>query len=194
MSKIFAQIISTILNPIILLAPAPYFLVLRSTNNYELSFFWEVVSLIFILVFSFFILIGVEKKMFSDLDISKRKQRPLLFTFAIGLSAIYTVFLYFLSAPKILFIAIFTLILGLVIFELVNRTTKASLHVGTVSAFATSLFIVYDGIFALAFLLIPLVAWARIASRNHTKQQTVIGATLGILITLVSYVIFKYIV
>lgn len=194
MLKIFAQIISTILNPIILLAPAPYFLVLRSTNNYELSFFWEVVSLIFILVFSIFILIGVEKKMFSDLDISKRKQRPLLFTFAIGLSAIYTVFLYFLSAPKILFIAIFTLILGLVIFELVNRTTKASLHVGTVSAFATSLFIVYDGIFALAFLIIPLVAWARIASRNHTKQQTVIGSTLGILITLVSYVIFKYIV
>lgn len=194
MSKIFAQIISTILNPIILLSPAPYFLVLRSTNNYELSFFWEVVSLIFILVFSFFILIGVEKKMFSDLDISKRKQRPLLFTFAIGLTAIYTVFLYFLSAPKILFIAIFTLILELVIFELVNRTTKASLHVGTVSAFATSLFIVYDGIFALAFLLIPLVAWARIASSNHTKQQTAIGATLGILITLVSYVIFKYIV
>lgn len=194
MQKFFAEIISTILNPIILLAPASYFLVLRSTNNYELSFFWEVVSLIFILVFSIFILIGVEKKMFSDLDISKRKERPLLFTFAIGLSAIYTVFLYFLSAPKILFIAIFTLILGLVIFELVNRTTKASLHVGTVSAFATSLFIVYDGIFALAFLIIPLVAWARIASRNHTKQQTVIGSTLGILITLVSYVIFKYIV
>lgn len=194
MSKIFAQIISTILNPIVLLAPAPYFLVLKSTNNYELSFFWEVVSLIFILVFSVFILIGVEKKMFSDLDISKRKQRPLLFTFAIGLSAIYTVFLYFLSAPKILFIAIFTLILGLVIFELVNRTTKASLHVGTVSAFATSLFIVYDGVFVFSFLFIPLVAWARIASHNHTKQQTVIGATLGILITLVSYVIFKYIV
>ncbi|MCL4415721.1 MAG: hypothetical protein M1365_03325 [Actinobacteria bacterium] len=194
MQKFFAEIISTILNPIFLLIPVPYFLVLKSTNNYELSFFWEVVSLIFILVFSIFILIGVEKKMFSDLDISKRKQRPLLFTFAIGLAAIYTVFLYFLSAPKILFIGIFTLILGLVVFELVNRTTKASIHVGTVSAFATSLFIVYDGIFALSFLLIPLVAWARIANRNHTKQQTVIGAALGILITLVSYVIFRYIV
>lgn len=194
MSKIFAQIISTILNPIFLLIPIPYFLVLRSTHNQQLSNFWEVFSLIFILIFSIFIFIGVEKKIFSDLDISKRKQRPLLFTFAIGLAAIYTVFLYFLSAPKILFIAIFTLILGLVIFEFVNRITKASLHVGTVAAFTTSLFLVYDGFFAFTFLLIPLVAWARIVNHNHTKQQTVIGATLGILITLVSYVIFKYIV
>lgn len=194
MPKYFAQIISTILNPIFLLVPVPYILVLRQTGNKELAFFWEIFSLIFILVISVFILVGVEKKMFSDLDISKRKQRPLLFTFAIGLAAIYTVFLYFLSAPQTLFIAIFMLILGLVIFELVNRTTKASLHVGTVSAFATSLFIVYDGVFIFTFLLIPLVAWARIKTHNHTKQQTLIGASLGVLITLIVYVIFKYIV
>ncbi len=194
MSKFFAQIISTILNPILLLAPAPYLLVLKSTNNPSLAYFWEILSLIFILVVLVFILLGVERKTFSDLDISKRKQRPLLFTFAIGLSAIYTIFLYFLNAPRSLFIAVFTLILGLVIFELVNRTTKASLHVGTVSAFATSLFIVYDGVFILTFLLIPLVAFARIKTHNHTQQQTVIGAVLGILITLIAYVIFKYIV
>ncbi len=194
MLKFFAQIISTVLNPILLLVPVPYFLVLKSTNNQALAYFWEIFSLVFLLVISVFILIGVEKKTFSDLDISKRKQRPLLFTFAIGLSAIYTVLLYFLSAPQILFIAIFTLILGLVIFELVNRTTKASLHVGTISAFATSLFIVYDGVFVFTFLLIPLVAWARIKTHNHTKQQTLIGAALGILITLIVYVIFKYIV
>lgn len=192
--NLFAKIISTILNPIILLVPVPYLLVLKSTGSQELAYFWEIFSLIFIFTFSVFILVGVEKKMFSDLDISKRKQRPLLFTFAIGLSAIYTIFLYFLNAPKILFIAVFTLILGLVIFEIINRTTKASLHVGTVSAFATSLFIVYNGVFILTFLLIPFVAWARIKTHNHTKQQTLIGATLGVLITLIVYVIFKYII
>lgn len=188
-----AQFISTVLNPITLLSPVAYFLVLKQTGNKELALFWEIVSLIFILVVSVFILIGVEEKIFSDFDISKRSQRPLLFTFAIGLCAIYIVFLYFLKAPSILFIASFALILGLIIFEAVNRITKASIHVGTVSAFAASLFIVYDGIFVLSFFLIPIVAWARIKTHNHTKKQTVIGATLGILITLVVYVIFKYI-
>lgn len=194
MPKILAQIISTILNPIVLISPVPYLLVLKTTNNKALANFWEIFSLIFIVIFSLFILIGIEQKIFSDIDISKRKQRPLLFTFAIGLCAIYIVFLYLFNGPQVLFMVAFTLILGLVIFELVNRTTKASLHVGTVAAFSTSLFIVYDGYLILTFLLIPLVAWARIKNHNHTKMQTLIGAALGILITLVAYVIFKYIV
>jgi membrane-associated phospholipid phosphatase len=78
--------------------------------------------------------------------------------------------------------------------EIVNKFTKASVHVGVVSAFATSLFLVYGGIFSFSFLLIPLVAWARIKTRNHTKQQTIIGAIVGIAIILVSYVIFEYII
>lgn len=194
MLKRFAQFISTVLNPITLLSPVAYFLVLRQTGNRELAFFWEIVSFIFILVVSVFILIGVEEKIFSDFDISKRRQRPLLFTFAIGLSAIYIVFLYFLKAPSVLFIVAFTLILGLIIFEAVNRITKASIHVGTVSAFATSVSLVYGGLFYLTLFLIPLVAWARIKTHNHTKKQTIIGGSLGILITLAVYVIFKYIV
>lgn len=193
MIKRIAQFISTVVNPISLLSPIAYFLVIKQTENKELAFFWEIISLIFILVISIFILIGVEEKIFSDFDISKRKQRPILFTFAIGLSAIYIVFLYFLKAPSILFIAAFTLILGLITFEVVNRVTKASIHVGTVSAFATSVSLVYGGLFSLSLLLIPLVAWSRIETHNHTKKQTVIGGALGILITLVVYVIFKYI-
>lgn len=193
MLKRIAQFISTVINPIFLLSPVAYFLVLKQTGNKELAIFWEIISLIFILIVSVFILIGVEEKIFSDFDISKRKQRPLLFTFAIGLSAIYIVFLYFLKAPSILFIASFTLILGLITFEAVNRITKASIHVGTVSAFATSVSLVYGGIFSLSLLLIPLVAWSRIKTHNHTRKQTIIGGTLGVLITLVVYVIFKYI-
>jgi membrane-associated phospholipid phosphatase len=193
-NKLLGQIISTIFNPIVLLTPASYIMVLRSTNNSKTAYFWEMITLIFILIFSIFILIGVEKKIFSDFDISKRTQRPLLLGFSISLCAIYIAVLYFLNAPKILFIAALSLILGLVAIEFINRITKISIHVATISAFATSLSLVYGGIFYLSFLLIPLVAWARIVTKNHTKQQTIIGTILGILITLIVYVIFKYIV
>ncbi len=193
MQQRIAQLISIVLNPITLLSPVAYFLVLRQTGNRDLAFFWEIISLIFILIVSVFILIGVEKKIFSDFDISKRKQRPLLFTFAMGLCATYIVFLYFLKAPSVLFIIAFTIILGLITFEAVNRITKASIHVGTISAFTASVSLVYGGVFYLTLFLIPLVAWSRIKTHNHTKKQTVIGGSLGILITLVAYVIFKYI-
>jgi len=103
------------------------------------------------------------------------------------------VFLYFINAPEVLFIAIIGLILGLVSMYFVNRITKASIHVGTISAFATSLILGYGLIALPFFLLVPLVAWARIKTHNHTRQQAIIGGTLGAVITIFVYVIFKYI-
>lgn len=194
MSKIFAKTVSTIVSPVLILAVLPYIFVLKTTNNSSTALFWTFFSWIFLLVFFVVLLLGIEKGYFSDIDVSKRTQRPLLFTFSIGLSLFYTVFLYFLKAPVILFVALFGLIFGLILMELVNRVTKASVHVATVSAFATSLVLGFGPLYIISFVLVPLVAWARIKTHNHTKSQTIIGATMGILITLIVYVIFKYIV
>lgn len=194
MSKIFAKTVSTIISPILILAVLPYIFVLKTTSSSSIALFWTFFSWIFLLVFFVVLLLGIEKGYFSDIDVSKRIQRPLLFTFSIGLSLFYTVFLYFLKAPAILFVALFGLIFGLILMELVNRATKASVHVATVSAFATSLVLGFGPLYIISFVLVPLVAWARIKTHNHTKSQTVIGAAMGILITLIVYVIFKYIV
>jgi hypothetical protein len=192
--KNIALIISYILNPILLFAPVPYILVYRATLNFNLSLFWEFFTLIFIVIFMGFVLAGIKIGYFSDFDVSNRTQRPVAFGFALILSALYIFSLFSLQAPLILFIAIITLFAGLIVMEIVNRFTKASVHVGVVSAFATSLFLVYGGLFSFSFLLIPLLAWARIKTRNHTKQQTIIGAIVGMAIILVSYVIFEYII
>lgn len=194
MSKILAKTVSTIVSPVLILAFLPYIFVLKTTSSSSIALFWTFFSWIFLLVFFVVLLLGIEKGYFSDLDVSKRSQRPLLFTFSIGLSLFYTVFLYFLKAPAILFVALFGLIFGLILMELVNRVTKASVHVAAVSAFATSLVLGFGPLYIISFVLVPLVAWARIKTHNHTKSQTIIGAAMGILITLIVYVIFKYIV
>ena len=191
MSKLFAQFISTVINPLVVLCILPYILVLKTTGDLSRAYFWGIFSLFFILVFSVFFLIGIEKKYFSDLDVSKRSQRPLLFTFAIALSAIYVSFLYFLKAPEVLFIVIVGLIFGLISMEFVNRITKVSIHVATIAAFAMGLTLGFSPIFALSFLLVPLVAWSRIKTHNHTKRQAAVGALMGITITVAIYVIFK---
>lgn len=189
-----ARTISTLLNPIVLVTPVPYILVYKITGDPNLSYFWEIVSFIFILILCLFILLGIERHFFTDFDISKRTQRPLLFTFAIGLSAIYTILLYALHAPYVLFIAIFSLIAGLICIELINKITKVSVHVATISAFATFLAVVYGELFLFSFVLVPIVAWARIRTHNHSLKQTLIGAILGIVISLSVYVIFEYII
>ncbi len=191
MSKLFAQFISTTINPLVILSILPYVLVLKETGSSSTAFFWSVFSLFFILVFSVFVLLGIEKGYFSDLDVSKRSQRPLLFTVAIALSVIYLTFLFFMKAPEALPIALVGLIFGLICVEFVNRITKVSLHVATIAAFTTALTLGYSPFYILSFVLVPLVAWARIKTHNHTKRQTLIGALMGIAVTVAIYVIFK---
>ncbi len=194
MSKLFAKFVSTAVSPVLILAVLPYLLVYKVTGSFQAAFFWTMFSWIFLLIFFVFFLLGIEKGFFSDLDVSKRRQRPLLFAFSIGLSIFYSIFLYFLKAPEVLFIAVFGLLFGLIAMEMVNRITKASIHVATVSAFSTALCLGFGPIYLLSFLLVPLVSWARIKTHNHTKSQTVIGGSMGVLITLIVYVIFKYII
>lgn len=188
-----AQVISTIINPLILLSVVPFILIHKITKDTALSFYWSEVSFIFILIFSVFVLIGVQLKYFSNLDISNRRQRPLLYSFAIFLSLTYLIFLFVYHAPSVLIIGVIALGLGLAVAEIINMRIKISIHVGTITAFATSLVLIYGLLLAPVFLFIPLVSWARIKTKNHTPREVVAGGIVGFLLTIAVYIAFEYI-
>jgi hypothetical protein len=193
MSKKIAEIISYTLNPLVVLIPVPFFLVFEKTNNLLLSFQWSGISIFFIFVFFLLILAGIKFGVFSDLDISKREQRPALFSVGMALTISYFIFLLIFHAPQILLIGTVAIILGLIVLGIVNMFTKASGHLAVLSAFLTFLVLTEGWKFLLGFLLLPLLAWARIKTKNHTLLQTFLGTCLGILTTVVVYAIVKYI-
>lgn len=194
MKKLAAKIISTVFNPITLLLPLPFILVFRATGNFDYAVYWFLVSLIFFVLFSIFILVGIKLKYFSDLDISKRQQRPMLYMSAILLSVIYLSLLFVTKAPLILAIGVVGLLLGLSVSDLVNMKTKASIHVGTITGFATVVVLLYGFSFSFLYLLVPLVAWARIETKNHTLTQTIIGGAMSFALTIFVYELFVYII
>jgi len=51
--------------------------------------------------------------------------------------------------------------------------------------------VVYKGYFFLLLILIPLLAWARIKTKEHTPTETIIGSILGVVITLIVYAVSK---
>jgi hypothetical protein len=191
--KIIAEIISLILSPLVILVPVPFFLVYEKTGDFPLAFFWTILSTVFILLFFGFVLIGIHFKFFSDLNISKREQRPALFSFGILLTSIYAACLYLFHAPHVLILGTIAIASGLVVLGLVNAFTKVSGHLSVLSAFLTFLVLAEGPLFLVSFVLIPLLAWARIKTKNHTLFQTVLGTLVGALTTIVIYVIFKYI-
>lgn len=189
-----AQVISTILNPLFILFLLPFFLVFETTDSLEKSIYWTIVSLVFLIGFSLFILMGIRLKYFSDLDISKRNQRPLLYTVAILFSIVFLFTLFILNAPEVLAFGTIGLLLGLSINEIINRFTKSSIHVAAIAGLVTLLVLIEGIEFSIFYFLVFLVAWARIKTKNHTFNQTIIGALTTFFITILIFVIFKYII
>ena len=184
-----AYFISFILNPLFILVFLPFFLVYKSTGSISDAIGWTAYSFMFLLAVGLFMIHGVKKKLFTDLDVSKREQRPLLFTYLFVVGILYVAGLYVFNAPDILSIMAIGMMSGLLIVSIVNRWIKASIHISILSALVLGVAFGYGGLSYLFFILIPLVAWSRVKIKRHTIMETLVGFIIG---SLVSFGIFTY--
>ena len=104
MRTALAQIISFFFNPVMLLVFVPLFLVYKTSGDVISALAWTGYTMIFLIAMTFFVIYGVHKKFFTDLDVSRRTQRPLLFLAGIFMSLVYLWGLFFLNGPRILIV------------------------------------------------------------------------------------------
>lgn len=187
----FARITSFIFSPVFTLLPMFYILISKSSTDNSYILKWMIFSYTFVLAVALFVVIGVMLGVFSNLDVSKREQRPLLFSFSALIAFCYLTSLLIFNGPKILFIAFFAVALGLIVLAIVNKWLKASIHLATAAAVVMFMGIAYGRYFFLLLLFIPLICWARIKMKEHTLTETVIGTILGAMITLIVYFVSK---
>jgi len=187
----FAKAVSFFLGPVFVILPVPFILVSKFTQDYYYALKWTIFSYAFILAVALFIIIGVLLGVFSNFDVSKREQRPLLFSFSAFAMFCYLVSLIILGGPKILFLALFAIVLGLITIVVVNRWIKASIHVATATSVILLIGIIYKGYFFILFALVPLLAWSRVKTKEHTVLETIIGSVLGVALILIVYTISK---
>lgn len=189
-----AKIISFIFHPVFFFLIMPYLIIYRQTGNSFFALKWTVFSSIFIVIAGVLILLGRVKGVFSDFDISKREERSKFYFIVYFLAIIYFVIaLFFKGAFFPLSIIIFGLIVGVVIFDFVNRRVKASLHIGVASSFVISISILYGiNAFFFVLLLVPLLIWSRLVLKKHTLKEEIAGGILGSIITLLTFEIGKY--
>ncbi|MGI8420363.1 MAG: hypothetical protein ACR2LN_07035 [Candidatus Levyibacteriota bacterium] len=184
-----AQVISFLFNPVMLLVFVPLLLVYKTTGNVVWAMAWTGYTMIFLLAMTFFIIYGVHKKIFTDLDVSKRTQRPLLFGVGMVMTLFYLGGLLFLNGPKILIVVSLGVIISVVLASFINTKLKMSIHVATVAALIFALAIIYQGYYFISLLLIPVVAWARVYIKRHTLPETIVGGIFGILLSFGMYIL-----
>ncbi len=132
-----------------------------------------------------YILLGLRRGWVSDLELTRREERPrfILVSFSSDLLALAV--LGFGGAPRLIWLLALTYAcLGLTMFT-ISSVWKISLHMVGVSGFAALLVYVFGPLAGWSFLSLPLVAWARLQRKKHTPAQLLAGALGGALITTV---------
>lgn len=192
--KLFlAEIVSLIFGPVTFLLLMPYLIVYRQTLSFPYSLKWGIFSAIFIFIGIAFLITGRIKGKFSDQDLSIREERERFYIFALVLGFLYlAAALIFKGLLFNLSIASLGIFVAIVIFTVINKFIKASIHMAAACAFITSM-LIFFGINSLFLVwIIPLVAWSRIALRRHSVPELIVGGLLGTLITVGTFFVARF--
>ncbi len=130
-----------------------------------------------------YLTLGKRRGWVTDLEMSQRAERPRFILVSLSSDALALLALSVLGGPHLLRVMALTyLCLGAIMF-MISSFWKISLHMVGVSGFSTALVFVFGAPALIAFLSLPLVAWARWQRRKHTVAQLIAGALAGALIT-----------
>ena len=124
-----ARIISFLTNPLFVFFPVPYFLMVRLGYDSLYALKWTVFTFMFHILAVLFVIYQIRRRVFSDIDVSRREQRPLLFGAVLIITLIYTLGLWLFNAPLILYAIVLGAVIGIISAYLINLIIKSSLHI-----------------------------------------------------------------
>ena len=185
----FARLVSNILAPVTISIPGVLLVAFYDAQSLASALFYTSVTLFFL---SFgpmlYIIIGVRLGKFSDVDVSRRKERigPFLFGLASVLAGLVTLVL--IKAPKNLQTLLIITAVSCIVMLVITFWWKISIHASSLAGTVTFLTALYGVIVLPAFLLVVLVSWSRVVLHRHTVAQVVAGALVSI--TLTSAILF----
>lgn len=128
----------------------------------------------------------------SDIDLSNREERPMfLLVFVLSLAAASAV-LYFIDVPTKLFVYVFSGLIMTTVTSIITLYWKISFHTAATTSVVTAINILGGLRFAPFFVLIPIIAWARIVLKKHTFNQVLGGFLVALVITGLIFYLFGF--
>jgi membrane-associated phospholipid phosphatase len=126
----------------------------------------------------------------SDLDVSVRKQRYLLYPVGIACAVLLIGVYVLLRAPGPAMASVLALTLAQTVNGAINFAYKVSGHAATASACAALLWMYAPGWGLPVAIAAALVGWSRVELGRHTTGQVVLGWAVGVASALTLYVFY----
>jgi membrane-associated phospholipid phosphatase len=179
-----ARSLSTIFNPFV--TAFALFVILAHVGAKDTMDFWRL-----LFISTFFVSTGPMLYVFllnatdriSDLDMSVRLEREMVFTAFVMFDALGAAVLWLIGAPRLMLAAMLGYLVSTLVVQYITRYWKISTHAIGITAPLAALTLIY-GRQPLPFMvLIPMVCWARVYLRAHTLAQVLAGAALAVTTT-----------
>lgn len=190
-----ARVISFLFHPIVFFLIMPFLVVYKQTGNSPYALKWQFFSLFFVILGILLLLVGRWRKIFSDFDLSQKNERT-KFYFVMWLLAFSYLLIALLFKGMFFYLSLMAsgIVFGIVLLAVVNHYVKASIHVAVACAFAITVFILFRNETPVSvFFIIPFMGWSRLVLKRHTIHEIISGGIIGTGITLLTFLLGKYV-
>lgn len=182
--SLLAKCVSNATHPFLTVTVALLFAALSWSKSQWLETFVVSESTIVILP-ALFVYKGIVAGKYDSIDISNRSKRGMPIIFSLMTASLNLIYL-LITNSSVKFILFYLEGVVLVItVALLTAITKVSVHLALFSGIITSFSMLLDWRYSALYLLLPLIAWARIQVKAHTLFQVVLGSFTGIVACLV---------
>lgn len=180
-----ALALTHILNPTYCLLPILVLVTYAGTQSWSEALKWTGLAAgMVVLPLLGFIHRQVRAGVYVDSQISVREQRHIVYALGAVCTTLYCAAVWTLDGPlelKATLIALFAS--GLVGMAVNFFLSKVSIHTGGLAGLITILVVMFGRNALPIILLVPLVAWSRVALGRHTIRQVVAGALMAVTVT-----------
>ncbi|HTX26394.1 MAG TPA: hypothetical protein VME19_05180 [Streptosporangiaceae bacterium] len=126
-----------------------------------------------------FLSYGVRRGLWSDRTVGARRPRLVVLGFITASVAAGLVLLIVLGAPRLLTGYLAFMLGSVAVLAAITFAWKISIHCAVASGSVAILAFTFGPLVLLAYVLVALLCWSRVALGDHTVSQVIAGAALG---------------
>ena len=180
---------SILFSPFILPIVTAIFVIQKHAETGKEVLHWLVVVSIFITALPILVIIVLYRfSMVSNIHLHTKEERliPLCITLVSMITG--TIVLYKIGANNSIIWVCQAFIVNSVVFSIITPLWKISFHTSVATGCILVLSLLVNLTLVWLFLLIPLIAWARVYRDRHTPLQTIAGTLLAIVNTMLFFI------
>ncbi len=141
----------------------PVFLALGWRSGRVSGLLWAILALVIVTGIPLgYLLIGRRRGWVSDLELSRREERPRFILVSLSSDVLALLALWLGNGPQLLRLIVLTYFCLAIVMFSISSFWKISMHMAGVGGFSTALVFVFGAPALWAFLSLPLVSWAHL--------------------------------